>query len=403
MHSDAVVLGASVWGRSLVLTLLAVAAVRDRVPAQDHHAQGHHAQQHHGAPGLWTLGDVLQLEQNRGTRSAAPRSAMPGRRASGQGEFSFEVAVTADSLPEAVKATNPFDGERGRTVLECAHGGFAHDYREGRGEVYWALQGAGILRIGKDRGQIELVATPAEMRELNLHNATFFVHDDQPRIAWAANDGGRVFVTDTEGGLLRTLGRPELEPYAGDAGYAPTDCAYLDGLLWISDGYGSRFVFAYDLDAEAWTGQIFGGRAKVPEPGKFGTNHGLTIHDGLLYVAGRYFARIHSYRPDTSLVDLFPLPEGSKPCDFEFFEQEGKLYGVAASLNPAAGSEDQGASIYIVDMATLNVVSEVKPKDELGLERFSHVHNVFATMDDGKVTLFCQAWNVGDFAILRQL
>ena len=29
-------------------------------------------------------------------------------------------------------------------------------------------------------------------------------------------------------------------------------------------------------------------------------------------------------------------------------------------------------------------------------------HHVFATVDDGAVTLFCQAWNVGDFAVLRQ-
>ncbi len=154
---------------------------------------------------------------------------------------------------------------------------------------------------------------------------------------------------------------------------------------------------------KAWTGIIFGGRTKKAEPGKFGTNHGITIHKGLLYVSGRYFARIHSYKPDTSFVRMFPLPEGSKPCDFEFFVADGKLYGVAASLRIAAGSKDTGAAIYIVDMESSKIVSTIKPKDELGLTKFEHLHNVFPTIDDGRVTLFVQSWNKGDFAVLRQV
>ena len=53
-------------------------------------------------------------------------------------------------------------------------------------------------------------------------------------------------------------------------------------------------------------------------------------------------------------------------------------------------------------MKTLKVVSTIKPRDELGLNKFVHLHNVFPTVDDGAVTLFCQAWNGGDFAVLRQ-
>lgn len=68
-----------------------------------------------------------------------------------------------------------------------------------------------------------------------------------------------------------------------------------------------------------------------------------------------------------------------------------------------AGSKDKGASVYIVDMETMKVVSTVKPKDELGLGPFTHLHDAFATVDDGVVTLFCQAWNLGDFAVLRQV
>ena len=53
-------------------------------------------------------------------------------------------------------------------------------------------------------------------------------------------------------------------------------------------------------------------------------------------------------------------------------------------------------------METLKVISTIKPMDELGLKKFRHLHNVFPSVDEGGVTLFCQAWNPGDFAILRQ-
>ncbi len=62
----------------------------------------------------------------------------PGRPAkkSGQGEYQFRVAYTAAHLPAE---TAP--------VLVNAHGGFAVDRREGKGETYFALPGAGIIKI----------------------------------------------------------------------------------------------------------------------------------------------------------------------------------------------------------------------------------------------------------------
>ena len=54
-------------------------------------------------------------------------------------------------------------------------------------------------------------------------------------------------------------------------------------------------------------------------------------------------------------------------------------------------------------MESLKIVSTIKPNDELGLSGFVHLHNVFPTVDDGAVTLFCQALNGGDFAMLRQV
>jgi hypothetical protein len=346
-----------------------------------------------------TIAEVLSLPQNQ---EGSEGSIEP---ASGNGSLAFEVQVTSEALPKKVFEANAFDGNK-RAILDCAHGGFAYDYREGQGEVYWFLQGAGILRVARDRTRVELVKTDPEMLKFNMHNATFFVHKDKPMIAWPANGGSSVFVTDLSGQLLRTIGRPIMQPYSEGAGYAPTDTAYLDGKLWVTDGYASKFVMSYDLDQGEWTGTIFGGRSDKAEPGKFGTNHGITIHKGLIYIAGRYFARIHEYKADTSFVQMFPLPAGSKPCDFEFFLLAGKLYGVACSLNVSdenGAKGDKGAAIYIVDMESLKVISTIKPRDELGLNKFVHLHNVFPTVDDGVVTLFCQAWNGGDFAVLRQV
>ena len=387
---------------ALCLAMFFLPAASLAAQSHDHphpHHDGHH---HHGAASddLLTIEQVLGLAHNR---AITARPALPNavRSASGDGSLAFGVLVTSKALPAKVFEKNPFAPKR--AILDCAHGGFAYDHRDGKGEVYWFLQGAGMMRIGKDRSKIDLLATDPAMVKLNMHNATFFVHGGEGRIAWPANSGASVFITDVDGKLLHSIGRPTMKPYSEGAGYAPTDTAYLDGKLWVTDGYASKFVMSYDLDQEEWTGTIFGGPSKKAEPGKFGTNHGITIHKGLIYIAGRYFARIHSYKPDTEFVDMFPLPEGSKPCDFEFFSQDGKLYGVAASLNKANASKDTGAAIYIVDMATLQIVSTIKPKDELGLDKFTHLHNVFPSVDDGAVTLFCQAWNGGDFAVLRQL
>lgn len=371
-------------------------------PADTHAAAHGHA--HTADPALLTIRDVLALERNQAARTpiaAGVAGSAHHSLRSGAGDFTFEVQVTAKALPDAVRATNPHD-KRKRSILECAHGGFGYDHREGRGEVYWFLQGAGILRINRDRTQIDLLETDPMMQPLNMHNATFFEHEGAARIAWPANSGQRVFVTDEKGALIHTIGRPTANQYTEKARYSPTDTAYLDGHLWITDGYGSKYVLAYDLTKAGWTDLIFGGHSKQAEPSRFGTNHGITIHKGLLWVSGRYFARIHSYQPDTTFVNMFALPEGSRPCDFEFFVLDDKLYGVAASLDKPKGSGDTGASIYIVDMESLEVVSTIRPKDELGLEKFVHLHNVFPTVEDGRVTLFCQAWNPGDFAVLRQ-
>src|SRR5215471_16917126 len=75
---------------------------------------------------------------------------------SGQGKMKFKVLYKSDHLPpEAQK------------VLKGAHGGFSVDLRKGKGETYFALKGAGIIRISSDLKSTRMVETAEEMKNTN--------------------------------------------------------------------------------------------------------------------------------------------------------------------------------------------------------------------------------------------
>ena len=64
--------------------------------------------------------------------------------------------------------------QEAQAVLEKAHGGFAIDRRGGKGEVYFALPGAGIIQISSDLTATKMLPTAAEMKPHNMHNATIW-------------------------------------------------------------------------------------------------------------------------------------------------------------------------------------------------------------------------------------
>jgi hypothetical protein len=49
------------------------------------------------------------------------------------------------------------------------------------------------------------------------------------------------------------------------------------------------------------------------------------------------------------------------------------------------------------------VVSTITIKDDLGLDKFVHIHNAVMVEKDEKFYIIAQAWNPGDFAILEQV
>ena len=61
----------------------------------------------------------------------------------------------------------------------------------------------------------------------------------------------------------------------------------------------------------------------------------------------------------------------------------------------------KGAPIYLYENGEL--VSTIMAKEELGLEKFQHIHNAVLRKVNGKLYVLAQAWNPGDFAVFEQV
>lgn len=333
--------------------------------------------------------------------SAATRvKPIPVPGISGQGKLKFRVLYTAEQLPEEA-----------RKVLVSAHGGFAVDHRKGRGETYFALPGAGILQISADLRSIRLLNTPPEMKNVNLHNTTLWQIKGKPYLTFPANDAGQVFTTTLDGALVHTLNAPTAEDdfkeptvneyFRGRGKFAPTDVAQLDGLLYVTTGYSKLdFVLtAKILDTNPfkalWYHLAFGGRGNGP--GQFGTGHGITVPPGKkrIDVSDRPNSEIDRFSPDGRFLSTLKLPLGSFPCDIDYVDQ----YAIVGCLH--GPDRSKGAPIYILEDD--KVISTIMPKEELGLEKFQHVHNAVLRKIGKKWYIIAQAWNPGDFTILEQV
>jgi len=285
------------------------------------------------------------------------------------------------------------------------------DRREGRGEIYFALPGAGILRLSRDFKTAEILPTPAVMKEANLHNTTlWYAEDGSPRLVFPANDNGKVFTTTLEGSLLSVLDAPSAETdfdetrvndyFKNQGKFAPTDVAYLDHLYYITTGYSDLdYVLTARVDeapfAASWNDLVFGGRGTGP--GQLQTGHGITVgmNGKRLDVADRPVAEIERYTRHGHYRGTIHLPEGSYPCDIDYLE------GLALVPCLQGPDKEKGAPVYI--MKDGQVISTIMPKEELGLEKFQHVHNAVLTRYQDNLYIVLQAWNPGDFAVLEQI
>lgn len=343
----------------------------------------------------WILGYDVAIT------AASPAGHTSG--VSGQGKMKFKVLYTSDHLPPEA---------RKEEVLTKAHGGFAVDRRDGKGETYFALPGGGIIQISADMKSTRMLNTPAEMKDTNMHNATiWYAPDGSPFLTFPGNAVAKVFTTDLDGKLVHTLNTPKggtdlgypaaTDYFAGQGNFVPTDVEQLDGFLYVATGYSS---LDYVLTARiagtspfkaAWHDLAFGGKGSGA--GQFGTGHGITVPQGTqrIDVADRPNSEIDRFTRYGQYLSTLATPLGSFPCDIDYLGD----YAVVGALH--GPDRSKGAPIYIYENDQL--ISTVMPKAELGLEKFQHVHNAVLHEHGNKLYIIAQAWNPGDFAILEQV
>jgi hypothetical protein len=335
--------------------------------------------------------------------SAAPPPGDVGPPAasgiSGQGDMKFRVLYTSAHLPAAAQ----------RVVVK-AHGGFAVDRRPGKGETYFFLPEAGILRISSDLGTIQILNTAEAMKAVNLHDTTIWysAEDGSPYLVFPANDAGKIFTTTLDGTLVNTLDapqadddfeQPEVQQYfLGGGNFAPTGVAYLDGLYYVTTGYCALDTILTarisNPSAAAWNDLAFGARGDGPS--RFQTAHAVTVHPGKkqLEITDRRHSEVKRFSRYGRYLSSLTMPAGSLPCSIDY-EDEYAL--VPTLVGPDPG---KGAPIYICRGDRL--VSSIFPQRDLGLKNFKHNHKAVFRKIGNKFYIIVQAWNPGDFAILEQ-
>ena len=294
------------------------------------------------------------------------------------------------------------------STIDCEvnlHGGFATDKREGMGQVYYGMPGCGILRIDADLKKQNLIQLPDKLKPMNFHSTSIGEFDGKVRLFMPANNDELVAVIGLNGTLDYVLSRPEFDAYASeDAPYNPTDTVLVDDDLFIADGYGSNYITTADVNTQEWK-SIFGGKTEdATGNGKFATAHGISRHHHHhhhLVIADRPSSRVQEHSTDGTYHHTHTLPAGSWPCGINTIEHDGRWLSVIGSL--VDPEENRPAPIYIVDADTFEVLSTIRPKEDLGLDKVQHLHNVVWHVHNDNLYLVCQAWNPGFYFVLERV
>jgi hypothetical protein len=303
-------------------------------------------------------------------------------RVTGSGDFRFRYHAELSKLPANIAAG-----------IKKAHGGFA---KTPSGEIYFGLNGTGLVRLSADLKTKTLVSSSESLVKGGLHNCTH-VDRDGGFLVLPDNRTGRILMVRTDGTELVTLGRPK---FLAKGKFAPTDVtAAGDSNLYVCDGYGaSKSVFTIDLDQREYGELKFGGVAKPgKQKGKFSTNHGIVFDDAdnTLIVADRERQWLQKLTYDGEFVEGFPT-DRANPCDVDFVEyRDERLMIVGCLKSPEDG--------VVKILRKGKVVSTLKPKKDLGLKQFRHIHNAAGVVVEGKLYVLCYGWAPGCYAVLQHI
>lgn len=318
---------------------------------------------------------------------------MSSDKVSGQAPFVFTQRKEFNNLPAAAQ-----------THEVGLHGGFAMDDRAGYGQIYYGMPGCGIMRIDADLQQQQIIDLPAALKPLNFHSTKIGEFDGKRRLILAANNDEQVAILTLDGAVDFILPRPVFEEYQAEgAPYKPTDTVLVGDQLFIADGYGSNYITTADVKTQQWTG-IFGGKTSdATENGKFATAHGINfnpVHHHL-DIADRPHSRVQTHGEDGRFIASHKLPAGAFLCGISYLQFQGRWYAVIGCLRDPV--EGRPAPIYILDAESYELLSTIRPKEELGIELAQHLHNVILHIHDGQLYLICQAWNPGHYFVLQKV
>ena len=308
------------------------------------------------------------------------------------GQAPFEFTFRDDLRPLPAKAITKETG---------LHGGFAIDTRENRGHIYYGMAGVGLIRVSSDLADQEILEVSSDLKPVNFHSAKIGAFDGNIRLFLSANEDEKVAVLTLEGDIDFVLSKPEFVEYQDkEAAYRPTDTAVVGDTLYIADGYGANYVSTVDLATKKWSG-IFGGKSDSSENrGVYGTAHGINEvpAGGSIAIADRPHSRFEIVGLDGGFRENYDLPSGSRPCGIDYHQWHGKWYAVVASLDDP--DEGRPAPIYVLDAETFQVISTIRPKEDLGIERADHIHNAIWHEHGSELFLVCQSWNPGFYFVL---
>ena len=152
------------------------------------------------------------------------------KKTSGQEPFRFSLCDDLYTLPE-----------RARPHEVDLHGGFADD-TAASGYIYYGMPGCGIMRISADLTAQEIIELPSDLKPINFHSTKIIEFDGKRRLVLPANNDAKVAVVGLDGNVDYILSRPEFEEYRDEEVlFKPTDTAFADGTLYVSDGYGANY------------------------------------------------------------------------------------------------------------------------------------------------------------------
>jgi hypothetical protein len=317
---------------------------------------------------------------------------MSSDKVSGQAPFVFTHREDLSNLPAAAKQYEV-----------NLHGGFAIDARDGHGQIYYGMPGCGIMRVDADLQKQTIINLPDELTPLNFHSTKIGEFDGKRRLFLAANNDKRVVILSLSGEVDFILPRPVFDEYqAQEAPYKPTDTVLVGNQLYIADGYGSNYITCANITTQQWTG-IFGGKTDNPaENGKFATAHGINLNPihHHLDIADRPHSRIQVHDKAGHFVASHKLPSGAFLCGISYLAYQARWYAVIGCLRDP--QESRPAPIYIIDAESYELLSTIRPKEELGIELAQHLHNVVFHIQDDQLYLVCQAWNPGHYFVLQK-